>query len=186
MEPGWTTVACPATNLSILTCKSSARIKQSLISFALETYLEIRLGICRLYIKGHFCIDPMTIVVSHQAVPPHFTTKLRPCIYQSSLQCDVCIPSHQVIMSVTKRRASSPWKNFLPLWKMSWKYCIHNHCFRACYRCKIWTSLRKLFAPLVSKAGYGSAGDSCLVISVSYATQLSLFTITFFRFNIKF
>jgi len=40
--------------------------------------------------------------------------------------------------------------------------------------------------PLLSKADYGSAGDCCLVTSVSYATQLSLFTITFFRFNIKF
>jgi len=39
---------------------------------------------------------------------------------------------------------------------------------------------------LVSKAGYGSAGDCCLVTSVSYATQLRLFTIKFFRFNIKF
>jgi len=39
-----------------------------------------------------------------------------------------------------------PWENFLPLWKMSWTYCIHNHCFCACYRCKIWASLRKLFA----------------------------------------
>ena len=40
--------------------------------------------------------------------------------------------------------------------------------------------------PLVSKAGYGSAGDCCLATSVSYATQLSLFTIKFCRFNIKF
>jgi len=39
--------------------------------------------------------------------------------------------------------------------------------------------------PFVSKAGYVSAGDCCLVTSVSYATQLSLFTITSFRFNIK-
>ena len=38
---------------------------------------------------------------------------------------------------------------------------------------------------LVCQAGYGSAGDCCLVTSVSYATQLSLFTIQFFRFNIK-
>jgi len=34
-------------------------------------------------------------------------------------------------------------------------------------------------SPLVSQAGSGSAGDSCLVTSVSYATQLSLFTIDF-------
>jgi len=41
-------------------------------------------------------------------------------------------------------------------------------------------------SPLVSQAGYGSARDCCLVTSVSYATQFSLFTIKFFRFNIKF
>jgi len=38
---------------------------------------------------------------------------------------------------------------------------------------------------LVCQAGYGSAGDRCLATSVSYATQLSLFTIKFFRFIIK-
>jgi len=67
-------------------------------------------------------------------------------IYQSSVQCDVCVPSHLATMSVTKGRASPRWKNFLAFWKMSWTYCMHNHCFRACYRCKIWASLRKLFA----------------------------------------
>jgi len=39
MEAGWTTVACPATNLSILSifiCKSSARTKQIVISVALK------------------------------------------------------------------------------------------------------------------------------------------------------
>jgi len=51
---------------------------ESVISVALKTPLEITLGI---YIR-HFCIDPMTIpvLVSHQAVPQHFTTKLRPCL----------------------------------------------------------------------------------------------------------
>ena len=46
METGWTTIPCPATNLSILICKSSARTKKSVISVALKTPLEIRLGIC--------------------------------------------------------------------------------------------------------------------------------------------
>ena len=41
-------------------------------------------------------------------------------------------------------------------------------------------------SPLVSQASYGSAGDCYLVTSVSYATQLRLYTINFFRFNIKF
>ena len=52
MNPPWkfsayaTAVPCAATNLSILICKSSARTKQSVISVALKTPLEIRLGIC--------------------------------------------------------------------------------------------------------------------------------------------
>ena len=79
--------------------------------------------------------------------------------------------------------------------KLSWvKKCLghmvctlHNRCFHTCYWCKIWASLRKFFASLVSQAGYGSASDCCLVNSVSYATQLSLFTIKFSGlFNIKF
>jgi len=74
MEIGWTTVPCPATNLSILICKSFARTKQSMISVALKTHLETKLE--SVYIKRHFCIDPMIILVSHQAVSPHFTTKL--------------------------------------------------------------------------------------------------------------
>jgi len=28
--------------------------------------------------KLHFCIDPMSILVSHQTVPPYVTTKLPP------------------------------------------------------------------------------------------------------------
>jgi len=120
--------------------------------------------------------------------PKKRTRSLSECIpiYQSYPQCDVCIPNHLVTRFVTKGRTSPPGKTFSSPEKMSWTYYMHNHCFRTCYRCKIWASLRKFFDPLVSKAGYGSAGDCCLVSSVSYATQLSLFTITFFRFNIKF
>ena len=105
----------------------------------------------------------------------------------TSLQRDDCIPNKLVTMSVAKGRASPPWKNFLPFWKMSWTYCMHNHCFRACYRCKIWASLRKLFAlPWCPKLVTGLRVKCCLVTTVSFATQLSLFTIAFFRFNIKF
>jgi len=69
-------------------------------------------------------------------------------IYQSSLQCDVCITNHLVTRPVTKGRASPPWRNFFLPWKMSWTYCMHNHCSRTCLRCKICASLRKFFAPL--------------------------------------
>ena len=74
-----------------------------------------------------------------------------PAIYQSSLQCDFCIPNHLATRSVTKGRAWPPWKHFLPPEKMSKTYCIHNHCFRTCYRCKIWVSLRKLLPPWCRK-----------------------------------
>ena len=38
-------------------------------------------------------------------------------MYQSSLQCDFCIPNHLVTRLVSKGRASRPWKNFLPVLK---------------------------------------------------------------------
>jgi len=79
------------------------------------------------------------------------TRNLSECIstYQSSLQCDCCIRNHLVTRPVTKGSASPPWKNFFPPEKMSVTYCstMHNHCFRTCYRCKIWASLIKFFIP---------------------------------------
>jgi len=42
---------------------------------------------------------------------------LTPAIYQSSLQCDVCIPNNLATRSVTKGRASPPGKTFSPLKK---------------------------------------------------------------------
>ena len=71
----------------------------------------------------------------------------------------------------------------------------HNHCFRCYMLCnallhainvKFGPPSANYSSPLVSQAGYGSAGDCCLVTSVSYATRFSIFTIKFFRFNIKF
>ena len=82
MEAGWTTVPCPATNLRLFICRSSARTKQSVVIVALKTCLEVKLGIC-IYIKRHFWFGPTTILVSHQAVPPYFTTKCRPCLWRS-------------------------------------------------------------------------------------------------------
>jgi len=107
-------------------------------------------------------------------------------IYQSSLQRDICIPNHLVTRSITKGKTSPPGKTFSSPENMSWKYCTHNHCFRTCYRCKIWAFLRKFFAPSGVQSWLGFAGDCCLVTSVSYATQLSLFAIKFFNFYIKF
>ena len=105
----------------------------------------------------------------------------------TNLACNVmsALPNHLMTRSVTKTKASPPGKTFSPL-KMSWTYCIHTHCFRTWYRCKIWASLKSYSPTLVSKSGYGFAGDCCLVTSVSYATQVSLFTIKFFTFDIKF
>ena len=125
------------------------------------------------------------------------TRRLSPYIhtYQSSLQCHFCIPNHLVTRPAIKRRASPLWKNFFPPEKMSWTYCMHNHCFRCYMLCNALSrAINVKFGPpsencsshLVSQAGYGSAGDCCLVTSVSYVIHFSLFTIKFFRFNIKF
>ena len=48
------------------------------------------------------------------------------------------LPNHLVTRPVTKGRASPPWKTFFPSVTLSWTYCTHNHCFRTCYRCKIF------------------------------------------------
>ena len=96
IETGWTTVPCPATNLSILICKSPARTKQSVINVALKTHLEIRLGIF-IYVTS-LLHRPDDYLVSHQAVPPHFTTKLRPLFQGRDMQFHMFIfPSHQFI-----------------------------------------------------------------------------------------
>jgi len=58
--------------------KSCARTKQGVLIVALKKTLEIRWGICLYCIKRHFCIDPMTILVVHQAVPPTFYNKFAP------------------------------------------------------------------------------------------------------------
>jgi len=61
-------------------------------------------------------------------------------IYQSSLQCDFCIPTSG---DQTRNYGEdfAPMENFLPPEKMSWAYCMHNHCFRTCYQYKIWAYL---------------------------------------------
>jgi len=55
-------------------------------------------------------------------------------IYQSSLQCDFSITNHLVTRFVIKGGHRPPGKTFSTE-KMSWTYCVHNHCFRTCYRC---------------------------------------------------
>jgi len=54
-------------------------------------------------------------------------------IYQSSLQCDFCIPNHLVTRPVSKGRLRLHGKTFSTHEKMSWAYCMHNHCFRTCH-----------------------------------------------------
>jgi len=70
-------------------------------------------------------------------------------IYQSSLQYDFYIPNHLVTRPATKGRASPLWKNFLPPEKMSWTYCMHNHCFRCYILCNaLLHAINVKFGPL--------------------------------------
>ena len=71
MEAGWTTVACPETNLSILTWKSSTRT-----CVALKTPLEIRLRIC-IY-KTSFLHRPDDYVGFTPCCPPTVCNKIAP------------------------------------------------------------------------------------------------------------
>ena len=78
MEAGWNTVPCPATNINILICKSSARTKQSVISVALKTPLEIRLGIC-IY-KTSLLHRPDDHIGFTPSCPPTFYNKIAPML----------------------------------------------------------------------------------------------------------
>jgi len=66
----------------------------------------------------------------------------------TNLACNVMSAylHHLVTRHVTKGRTSPSEKTFPSPEKMSWTYCMHKRCFRTCYRCKIWASLRKFFA----------------------------------------
>ena len=101
-------------------------------------------------------------------------------IYQSSLQCDVCITNHLVT------RLRPPGETFSSPEKcLGHIVCITTVLVHA-FDVKFVPPSENSSPLLVCQAGYGSAGDCCLVTSVSYATQLNPFTIKFFRFNIKF
>jgi len=87
---------------------------------------------------------------------------------------------------VTKGRTSPTWRKLSPPLKKCLGYiaCITIVLVHA-FHVKFVLPSENSSPLLVCQAGYGSAGDCCLVTSVIYATQLSLLTIKFFRFNIK-
>jgi len=130
MEAGWTTVPCPATNLCIFICKSSARTKQSVL-VALKTCLEVKLGIC-IYIKSHFCIDPTTIFVSHQADAPTFYNKMLPMLVTIHIACN-------------QSRVTKHTLHILILVLLT--ACVTNQCLQFILRCQ-W---RDVFTKLCAK-----------------------------------
>jgi len=72
------------------------------ISVALKTPLQIILE--SVYIKRHFCIHLMTMLVSHQAILPTFYNKIAP-MYIAYLK----------ISDIFSRRAASEFEsNFIP------------------------------------------------------------------------
>ena len=90
-------------------------------------------------------------------------------IYQSSLQCDVCISNHVLTRSVTKRRASLHWKKLSP----PLKKCLgHIVCITILFvhatDVKFGSPSENPSPPMVSKAGYGSAGDYCFQFGAKF------------------
>jgi len=71
-------VPCLTTKLGLLISKSFVGIKQSVINVVLKTLLKSKIGNL-VFTKLRFRIGPMNILVLHQAVPPTFYNKLRPC-----------------------------------------------------------------------------------------------------------
>ena len=73
--PSVISLSVPSNNFSILICKSSVRIKENAISVGFKTPLKIGSVIC--INKTSLLHRPITLLVSHQAASPYFTTKLR-------------------------------------------------------------------------------------------------------------
>ena len=76
------TAPCPATNLSTLICKLFARTKQNVISVALKTPLEIRLGIC--IDKTSLLHRPDDYIGFPPSCPPTFYNKIGPMFASSN------------------------------------------------------------------------------------------------------
>ena len=143
METGWTTVPCPATNLSILISKSHARTKQSVISVALKTHLKIRLGIC-IY-ETSLLHQPDDYLVSHQAVHPTFYNKIAPMlvnnicskpkvrlIHRTCKQCGITMSDSRKVGVCEVCARNRPYGNYFAVvgWLMySCLYISFSFCF---------------------------------------------------------
>ena len=79
VQPSWIAVQCPTTKLSLLVSKSFVGIKQCVIRVALKTLLK-KQGWESEFTKLPFGIGRWLCWFYIKLSPPHFTTKLRPCI----------------------------------------------------------------------------------------------------------
>ena len=79
VQTSWTTIPCPTTKLSLLISKSFVGIKQNVISVALKTLLKNKVG--NLYLQNFTSASARWLYWFYiKLSPPHFTTKLRPCL----------------------------------------------------------------------------------------------------------
>jgi len=78
----YTTVSSNKFKFSL--CKSSARIKQSVISVAFKTPLEARLGVC-IYKTALLLHRPETYIGFTPSCPPIFYNKIAPMFHSSAL-----------------------------------------------------------------------------------------------------
>jgi len=101
------------------------------IIVALKTWLEVKLEIC-IYIKCHFCIDPTTILVSHQAVSPHFATKCRPCLWWSIwlISCVSKHTLHILILVLLIACVTNQCSQFILC--CQWQYVFNKLCAKWC------------------------------------------------------
>ena len=77
VQPSWTAVPCPTTNLGLLISKPFVGIKQSVIGVALKTPLKNKIG--NLYLQNFTSASARWLYWFYiKLSPPHFTTKLRP------------------------------------------------------------------------------------------------------------
>jgi len=89
----------------------------------------------------HICLQTYFVILLPTAFVVHLKFPVAP-------QCSGAGP-------LLKGTSPRPLEKILPRWKCVNTDFMRNRCFRACYRCKIRTPLRKHFIPLMSQAGYG-------------------------------
>jgi len=117
----------------------------------------------------HICLQTYFVILLPTAFVVHLKFPVAP-------QCSGAGP-------LLKGTSPRPLEKILPRWKCVNTDFMRNRCFRACYRCKIRTPLRKHFIPLMSQAGYGPVLEA---LNLKKACKVILVAVHWRRVQVSF